>query len=392
MRIRATGAGFVRLAAVATIALLAFSSSPTSSLVASRPAPVATAQPGALSGVLTRYAAGQHEAALSGLLAVPDIKPYVRLFQEGTPVWIAGATDPDEVAYRRLLVATVILEIAHARLQEDWADVRGLVEWACALLRVDPPRPEERLWQRASLAVVEGAYDWRFLTTAPPARRGETPDPNLFGHAAHVRERFPDEARFAMAEGMIVEAAAPREPAAEQALPVSELARFGLAGPAVAARARARAAVAIDAYAALVDDSDVGAEASLRQGYLLYRLGDAAAALDAYARSADRAADDAWVRYLAHYFTGRLRERAGSLAEAEAAYRRALEAMPGAQSSAIALSALLFRHGRPDAAYGVMESASAVEPTPVDPWRTYGYGDLRFWPDLVLGLRAQVRR
>jgi hypothetical protein len=29
---------------------------------------------------------------------------------------------------------------------------------------------------------------------------------------------------------------------------------------------------------------------------------------------------------------------------------------------------------------------------PPDPWRLYGYGDLRHWPDLVDPLRAQVMR
>ena len=151
--------------------------------------------------------------------------------------------------------------------------------------------------------------------------------------------------------------------------------------------------VAIDAYEALFDDPAVGHEARLRAAYLRLRLGDPVAALAAFAEIAAAGGPaDPFVPYLGHFFAGRAHERLGALADAETAYRRALDVLPGAQSAAVALSARLFQDGRVDEAYGVMERALAVSPQPDDPWRTYGYGDLRFWPALVARLRAQVTR
>jgi tetratricopeptide (TPR) repeat protein len=155
-----------------------------------------------------------------------------------------------------------------------------------------------------------------------------------------------------------------------------------------ASRARARAELAIAALAPLLDDPDVGAEAWLRTGYLRFRAGDTALALEAFERAA--AAHDPFVRYLSHFLTGRAHDRQGGRAPAEAAYRRALTALPGAQSAAIALSTLVFLDERPDEAYAIVDEAGRVSPQPADPWRVYGYGEFRRWPKLRADLRAHL--
>jgi tetratricopeptide (TPR) repeat protein len=162
--------------------------------------------------------------------------------------------------------------------------------------------------------------------------------------------------------------------------------------PAAVLQAQRQARRAIDGYGMLLAPGDTGAEARLRMGYLHFRLGEPQAALDAFAAVAAEPTADAFVRYLAHYFTGRVYDRRPLRSEAVAAYRRALEIIPGAQSAGLALATALFEDGRPDDAYAVMEEAAAVAPVPPDPWRLYGYGDLRHWPDLVDPLRAQVMR
>jgi hypothetical protein len=149
---------------------------------------------------------------------------------------------------------------------------------------------------------------------------------------------------------------------------------------------RQRTEAAIAALAPWLDDPEAGGEAVLRTAYLRFRIGETPEALDGLGRATG--ATDAFVRYLAHFLIGRLHERQGRRAEAESAYRLALDTLPGAQSGAIALSTVLFLADRPDEAYAVMEAAGRVSPQPPDPWRLYGYGDYRRWP----ALKAELRR
>jgi tetratricopeptide (TPR) repeat protein len=353
-------------------------------------ADLAPAPQGAIVGFLTRYGAGDQAGPVAALASVKDVSVYVRMFQQDGPVWVAGAAGPDDAAWRRFVMASLIVEVVEARLQEDWADLRDLLEWACALIRTDPPGPRELVWQRAALAVIEGAYDARFLMAPPPPPQGrgqgQAPSgPVMFDHAAHVRARFPDESRFGLAQAFVLETRAPREPLIVGPNP---------SGTRTATRAAERARLltleAISALEPWLDDPEVGAEARLRTGYLRFRGGDAAGALEAFDQAAR--ADDPFVRYLAFFLAGRIHDRQGAPEPADAAYRHALEVLPGAQSAAIALSARLFLDDRPDEAYAVVDAAARVTPVPIDPWRVYGYGEFRRWPVLVRELRALVVR
>ena len=86
----------------------------------------------------------------------------------------------------------------------------------------------------------------------------------------------------------------------------------------------------------------------------------------------------------------RARERQRRLGDAEAAYRGAVAAVPHAQSATIALASLLFRDGRRSEAEKLTADMLAVEPRPVDPWRTYIHADDRFWPQLIARLRQEI--
>jgi len=95
-----------------------------------------------------------------------------------------------------------------------------------------------------------------------------------------------------------------------------------------------------------------------------------------------------FLRYVANLMLGHLHRRHGHATAALEAYRRAHAAMPNVMSGSIALSSALFLAGRRDDAYDVMESALAEQNRVLDPWRLYGWGDYRFWPEL----RARLRR
>jgi hypothetical protein len=348
------------------------------------PAAVDDRQGSAIHNFLDRYAAGDFRGPAAALGAAGRVETWVRMFQRDAPGWIAAGR-PGEQPRRRLAVAALVLEMTEARLQEDWADLRDLVEWACVLVRTDPPAQDELAWQHAALAVIGGAWDARFLTTPPPLKEGQKPPtPLMFGHAEHVRLRHPGDGRVALAEAFIAEAAAPRETTLRpEPLPLPS--RFA---ELAASRARQRTLRAIEVLAPLVDHAEAGDEARLRSGYLSYKAGDGDGALASFAAVSN--SDDVFVRYLAHYFSGRVHERREARAVAERAYRQAIDVLPGAQSAAIALSTLLFLDSRPDEAYAVMQAAMAVSPAPMDPWRVYGYGDYRRWPEARDAMRRAV--
>jgi cytochrome c-type biogenesis protein CcmH/NrfG len=73
------------------------------------------------------------------------------------------------------------------------------------------------------------------------------------------------------------------------------------------------------------------------------------------------------------------------------ALRASLEAVPGAQSASLMLAVRLHSAGRGQEAKAVMERMLALDPPVFDPWRNYGYGDLRRWPVLIDDLRRRVR-
>jgi hypothetical protein len=58
----------------------------------------------------------------------------------------------------------------------------------------------------------------------------------------------------------------------------------------------------------------------------------------------------------------------------------------------MALAGTLFLEEKPTEAYAILNAAFTTTPRPPDPWRLWGYGDYRFWPDLIAQLRADIRR
>lgn len=117
-------------------------------------------------------------------------------------------------------------------------------------------------------------------------------------------------------------------------------------------------------------------EAHLRLGYTSIVHGRSAQARQHLEAAAQAAADD-YTLYLAHLFLGRLYVREGRLEQAAAAYRRASDAIPGAQSARLALAHVLGEQGQGAAESEILApwlrpSAGHVGQTDdVDPWWRY---------------------
>ncbi len=249
-----------------------------------------------------------------------------------------------------------------------WKPPPQLIEWGCELLRAQPEHAAfARVWHLAALAAAQRAGDFEFLIGSPfEVRHNEKEE---IEHLKHSRALFPDESRFMLGQAVAIEWLTYPDT------------RRTLQTP--------RARDAIGAYEDLAGDDRVGAEANVRLGSLLHRAGRSADALKALTR-ADRATRDPFLVYLAAFLTARVHEAAGRFVEAEQSYQRALLAVPRGQSAAIALGTLLVSRDRRAEAARLMDNVMAA-PAPIDPWREYGLGDFRFWPQLITQLREAAK-
>ena len=131
------------------------------------------------------------------------------------------------------------------------------------------------------------------------------------------------------------------------------------------------------------------AEATLRLAVTYERL----ARPDLASRELEHALDSPaspFVMYSVHFFRGRSLERAGRLDDAEAAYRRALGAVPNAQSASFALAPLLLASGRRLEAESLAAGALRVPLTP-DPMKIYGGGDPSHMRDALARMRQELQ-
>jgi tetratricopeptide (TPR) repeat protein len=354
-----------------------------------------TARQATATAFLDRYAAGQFESVVSDLAGDLDFSDLLRQLKRDGPGWI-DAEGPASRERRELVAATFALEAARADEWHEWkwiwlppemtipaapgmaggAGYQPLaildwrpaplsIVWACAgLRRAQTPRPIERWWQLAALAVAQRSEDVHFLVGDPNIGRG--PRAGEIGnvkdeikHLDHVTERFKAEPRFMLAQGIAREQQWPEE--------------------------------GIQAFDAVNDDVDVGGEAEMRAGALFMREGKVDAALKLLG-NVEELTRDPYVIYLARFFTGQIRERQNRREDAMEAYHAAVAAWPNAQAGTMALASLLFETGRRVDAQGLAGAMLAAKPPARDPWREFRHADDRFWPMLVGRLRAEIRK
>jgi len=348
-----------------------------------------------LAARLDRYAAGEFDAALTDLRTPADFEALPKQFEQQAAAWMDAGGAADR-ARRQLAAATFALEAARADEWRHWKQILmapgsvvavgsreprldvsiplsslvwgaapKLIEWGCRLLRADAtPRPIERTWQLAALAVAQRSEDPQFLVGDPARGRGVgageiVNEQDEIKHLDHVEARFPGEVRFQLAQG---------------------IARFRY-WPDDARRA----------FGALADHPVVGGEATLRDAQLqLDARPDLAVARFARAEQQSR---DPYVLHVAAYLQGVALERMKQpTALVEQAYRRALRMAPGAQSASLALAAILVRQDKVAEARQLSAGMLRTPQPPTDPWREFDHGDDRFWPVLIARLRQEIHR
>jgi tetratricopeptide (TPR) repeat protein len=328
-----------------------------------------TAEPAAQTGYSFRpafdaFLRGELTASLmpeipKGRKAVADIKS---LITRDSALWIAEGP-PAERDKRRLIAASISLYLANSLASGTWQGswLRGieLMEWGCALVRRNAaPTEAERLWHWAAIALTQASGDGNAAEH----------------HSNHASDRFPDEPRFALARAVALEL---------RSFPDDRHRTLRDRNGTLADRL-------IERFRNAAKYPETRAEARIRLGFVMLRLKLAGAALDTLRESGE--VKEPHLRYLHGLFEGRAYDQAGKPDEAVAAYRRALAAVPRAQTAELALASALARSGRQADALRVMETALApVASPPPDPWLLYGQGDSRFWPAIARALEAALK-
>jgi tetratricopeptide (TPR) repeat protein len=339
---------------------------------------------------LDTYERGDYERVEVALEQVRDATAIGKALEAVTPTWIRSAARDAETRRRRLVAATLALELARVVIRgsqsESLRPVAGpIIEVGCRLLRSVSPRPEELVWHLAALALVERSYDAYFLTgyvdpgmspqtvAAIRARHGDAAN-----HLGHARDRFPEEPRLQLIQVVAREIhevgghwgwlSRPVSPPPDAVPTIRDVMR---------------------SYLGLADTAPLRAEALLRAGVMAFRLGDYSEAMKRFA-AVDSATEEKAILYLARLLNGKSLERTGRIPEAESAYRDALRVVPTGQAAASALAALLFKSDRRAEIESLLRTATMEASTLADPWRDYSCGSCRHWPALILQLRQSI--
>lgn len=378
------------------------------------PPPIA---PLVLADVLDTYAAGRFDEAVRAVATLGDtvgrnLRAHWSL--EGR-AWIDAA--PAERPRRLLVAAALALENETVRAERgDWGFVVGdppcggtcALDWAQALLvERGSADAAEHAWYLAVASLAGGVRDWRYLQRAPPPAPPRNapanalppgvppPPPPLPGLTERALLRFPGDPPLRLEQAL---AAAGRfsttiDGGRLTADPTGFVITIGGPGSGIRSTApmppREAAAAMLEA---LVSDPAVGAEAQMRLGYLRWALGDDAAAKRALQQSADRAAADSDVRYLARFLLGWIALQAGDSDAAIPELEAALLARPNSQSAALALGTLKLQHGESGAAYETARASIDHRNTDDDPWRLFLYGHHPLLASRMAALRAEVKK
>jgi tetratricopeptide (TPR) repeat protein len=261
--------------------------------------------------------------------------------------------------HRRRIAASLVLELIDAADVAERPGFTSLLAWASDLVTTDAPSEAERLWHHAAIGLAQGMRNWSVLSIS------------------RARERFPEDRRLAFAE--------------LQVIALQSVASWrGWAGTVDLAATNYRVNRFLERATSFFADPQIGGEAHLWSGLLLLlNRQDGAKAMAQFA--AARNDPDPFVADLARYSAGRVQEAAGHPGPSEAAYRDALAVWPRAQSASLSLASLLFASGRPDEAYQLVADAYR-EPTVMDPFREYGFGQHRRVDRVMTELRQELRR
>lgn len=308
--------------------------------------------------LLDLYAMGEHASVREALKKASngDLGIVLDMLRRDGAKWI-GQDGARQHSRRRLIAAVFALDAAHAALDTQWMTAERIIDWACALMREEPgPSQMERTFQLAVVGLLEGS--------------GRLED--LDEHLAHARQRFPDEPRWLLADAFKSEWEYWR-------LHLTIGGRADGGDPTLVLPALERAA----------SRAENQREVALRRGFVELSAGRHEQALALLAQVPP--GDDRSQLYLAHLFMGWALEHQKRSEDAIAAFRAALDAVPHAQAATLHAAALLYQSGDRAAADALVESMLSEGKDVVDPWRIYGYGDLRRVPALIAELQRAIR-
>ncbi|HEX5071030.1 MAG TPA: hypothetical protein VFV78_12515 [Vicinamibacterales bacterium] len=301
-----------------------------------------------LSALMTAYDEGRHDVVDMSLSQIANPASLIKEFDftEGMNPW--PGTYRSEAAFALDLAATAIFSRPTATQEAG----RSLLQRYSRLIR-PPFEPDEyeHVWLTATLALLQGRIS---PTLAEP-----------FVERALLR--FPNEPRFLLARAIVTDQRwrgfgamtfTDRMTATE--MPIKQ-------GTAL-----------IEAYEAVATASpELAAEARIRGGWFLYRVGRPEDALKAF-DSASPPPQDRAMEYLRHLFKSHVLTSQGKYDEAAAAARAAHVVVPEAQSARVALMNALTLKGDTGGAELVAENIETA-PRTDDPWWTYWLGDFRWY-------------
>jgi len=337
-----------------------------------------------LIAILETYAQGRHDEAVAKAASFKELGPLRLQFVQRAPAWIAA--DPALSAHRRAAVAGFVVELAAARLEDDWGRLSDLIEFTCAqILRTAPPDEFERSWHMATTALAGRARVRQWLL-GPFARlphqkprKPQPDDPPSPKHLTHALERFPDDPRFQLARVVAWTWGRDAEPTRN------------MGGREYGRSSQPPQLEALTALAPLQAIPAVASEAYIRAGLIHVTLRDHAAALKAF-EAARPGASTTPLKYLSHFLAGRSLEMLNRQDDAAAEYRAALALVPLAESATVALAGLHFTRGEHDDAVRLVDEAFAKTSTTTDPGRLTGYGAFLYWPEITAAMRAEIKK
>ncbi len=265
--------------------------------------------------------------------------------------------------------AVFALELAEAGIFSPGAPAR---EEAIALLRRfaqlvrDPIEPDafERAWLLGVVTMLQGTI--RPDTTQPFVDR--------------ALAAFPDEPRFLLARAIVT----------DQRWPLSGTVGTGARATRTSTTGE-HAALVIAQYEAAAAFPAVRAEALMRLGWFLQRVGRSEEAVARIQSAIDVDTSDRALAYLRELLLGQALMSADKAEDAVAAFRRALAIVPGTQSPRVALMNALLMSGDRQAADAMAEDLQTTPSTTVDPWWMYWQGNYRHYPQALSQARELIR-
>lgn len=329
--------------------------------------------------LLATYERGDYDRVVQLL---GETRDFLRLRRDLERTLAAGLkADAAAAAQRRAAAAALALEAARASFAADRDSATALLEWGCTLYRehASGPAAGERAWQVAALALMQGFHERTLLVE----------------HLRHAGPRFPTDPHFDLARAWVLEAGtwliASRRPDVrdvDEMKARTERVRLQRFSTDPADYRAARMWELAGLLERLASEPEIAVDARLRLGHTLYRLGEYPRALEEL-QEVDELSAEPFVRFLARLLTGRVRETMDDREAAIAAYTRALEIEPAAQSAAFALAGLLFVADRRADAAAVAGRALGNDRAR-DPWRSYQTVGFHRWPALIQAVRSSV--